>query len=392
MKPNLKSVWGLSAAHLVTDLYSPVLPAILPLLIAQYGYTYFLAGLIVSLYNITSSFAQPFVGWLYDRRGIAIHTSYSVLMSAFFISIIGLTDNYLLVLAFAALGALGHGIFHPGALGEVSRQTQDASRGRVTSYFVVGGNLGFALGPLFAGAVVGLMGLPGLVYLLIPGLVMAPLLRVILPPSGHTGRPDEAAAAPIRMGSMKPVVILVLATAFRAWTIFGSIAFLPTFLTDRGFDLITANILVSATLVAGIVGQIFGGAISDRFGRKEYTVFGLVGAVPAFYAFLMTDGFASIAALMLFGFSLWSTFSVTVAMGHEMMPGNVGLVSGLILGLAVGAGGLGVAITGYLADHISLYLGLYTLPLPVIVAVLLFLAVPYPWKALGRARRGGSGA
>ncbi|KUL03042.1 MAG: Major facilitator superfamily MFS_1, partial [Methanoculleus marisnigri] len=90
MTADTKSVWGLSAAHLVTDLYSPVLPAILPLLIAEQGYSFFLAGLIVTVYNLTSSFVQPLVGWLFDTKGFAVHISTSVLISAIFISVIGL--------------------------------------------------------------------------------------------------------------------------------------------------------------------------------------------------------------------------------------------------------------------------------------------------------------
>ncbi|WP_301664801.1 MFS transporter [Methanoculleus frigidifontis] len=385
---NTKSVWGLSTAHLVTDIYSPVLPAIMPLLIAQEGYTYFLAGLIITVYNLTSSFMQPVVGWAYDTRGIAVHVSISVLMSAVFISIIGVVTDYTLVLVCAGLAALGHAFFHPSALGTVSRLTQDASRGRITSYFVVGGNLGFAIGPICAGVVVGFFGLPGLVFLAVPGIIMAVVLRTVLPPP--PSRPPKVSALKTPAGgkaSLRPVAVLVAASALRAWAIFASVAYLPTFLTTRGFDLVTANLLVSGMLLAGVIGQVVGGTISDRYGRKEYTLVGLVAAIPLFYLFLATDGILSLAVLMIFGFTLWSTFSVTVAMGHELMPRSVGLISGLMLGLAVGAGGMGVAATGYIADAFTLNVGLFTIPLPVIAAVLLFLAVPYPWKMLRRITR-----
>ncbi|MDN7025633.1 MFS transporter [Methanoculleus sp. FWC-SCC1] len=388
MTSNTKSVWGLSTAHLVTDIYSPVLPAIMPLLIAQEGYTYFLAGLIITVYNLTSSFMQPVVGWAYDTRGIAVHVSISVLMSAVFISIIGVVTDYTLVLVCAGLAALGHAFFHPSALGTVSRLTQDASRGRITSYFVVGGNLGFAIGPICAGVVVGFFGLPGLVFLAVPGIIMAVVLRTVLPPP--PSRPPKVSALKTPAGgkaSLRPVAVLVAASALRAWAIFASVAYLPTFLTTRGFDLVTANLLVSGMLLAGVIGQVVGGTISDRYGRKEYTLVGLVAAIPLFYLFLATDGILSLAVLMIFGFTLWSTFSVTVAMGHELMPRSVGLISGLMLGLAVGAGGMGVAATGYIADAFTLNVGLFTIPLPVIAAVLLFLAVPYPWKMLRRITR-----
>lgn len=384
MTSDTKSVWGLSAAHLVTDLYSPVLPAILPLLIAEQGYSFFLAGLIVTVFNLTSSMMQPLVGWLYDTRGLAVHISVTVLISATFISVIGLLNNYYLVLASVAIAALGHALFHPSALGTVSRLTRDASRGRITSYFVIGGNLGYAVGPICAGVAVGLMGLPGLVILAIPGIVMAAVLRYVLPapmrrevpaPSSRSERPARRA-----------ITLLVAASGLRAWAIFGSVAFLPTILTLRGIDLVTANLLVSGMLIAGVVGQLVGGTLSDRYGRKEYTLIGLVTAIPPFLVFLMTDGIVSLVAMIIFGFILWSTFAVTVAMAHEIAPGNVGLVSGLMLGLAVGVGGMGVAATGWIADATSLSVGLMTIPVAIALAVPLFLAVPYPWKVFSRSR------
>ena len=384
MTSDTKSVWGLSAAHLVTDLYSPVLPAILPLLIAEQGYSFFLAGLIVTVFNLTSSMMQPLVGWLYDTRGLAVHISVTVLISATFISVIGLLNNYYLVLASVAIAALGHALFHPSALGTVSRLTRDASRGRITSYFVIGGNLGYAIGPICAGVAVGLMGLPGLVILAIPGIVMAAVLRYVLPAPGRreVPAPSSRSERPAR----RAIALLVAASGLRAWAIFGSVAFLPTILTLRGIDLVTANLLVSGMLIAGVVGQLVGGILSDRYGRKEYTLIGLVTAIPPFLVFLMTDGIVSLVAMIIFGFILWSTFAVTVAMAHEIAPGNVGLVSGLMLGLAVGVGGMGVAATGWIADATSLSVGLMTIPVAIALAVPLFLAVPYPWKVFSRSR------
>nr|WP_300999207.1 MFS transporter [Methanoculleus sp.] len=369
---------------MVTDLYSPVLPAVLPLLIAEQGYSFFLAGLIVTVYNLTSSLVQPFVGWLFDARGVAVHISVSVALSAIFISVIGLLDNYFLVLASVAVAALGHAFFHPSALGTVSRLTRDAVRGRITSYFVIGGNLGYAIGPICAGVAVGLMGLPGLVILAVPGLAMAVVLWRILPSPDRSSVPETP--APAERPAYRAIVLLVAASGLRAWAIFGSVAYLPTVLTLRGIDLVTANLLVSGMLISGVVGQVVGGALSDRYGRKEYTLIGLVAAIPPFVVFLTAGGILSLVALMIFGFILWSTFAVTVAMAHEIAPGNVGMVSGLMLGLAVGVGGMGVAVTGWIADMTTLTLALTTIPFAIVLAVPLFLVVPYPWKSLVRSR------
>ena len=237
------------------------------------------------------------------------------------------------------------------------------------------------------------MGLPGLVILAIPGIVMAAVLRYVLPapmrrevPAPSSRREVPAPSSRSERPARRAITLLVAASGLRAWAIFGSVAFLPTILTLRGIDLVTANLLVSGMLIAGVVGQLVGGTLSDRYGRKEYTLIGLVTAIPPFLVFLMTDGIVSLVAMIIFGFILWSTFAVTVAMAHEIAPGNVGLVSGLMLGLAVGVGGMGVAATGWIADATSLSVGLMTIPVAIVLAVPLFLAVPYPWKVFSRSR------
>lgn len=376
-----KTITGLAAGHLVTDIYMAVIPAMLPLLILEQGLTYFMAGLLVTTYNLASSFTQPVIGWISDKKGIAINLSYCIFLAAIFIGLMGFTSNYTLLLVFAACAALGHAIYHPVALSLVSRLCTQENRGRLTAYFVVGGNIGFSVGPVLAGAVLSGFGLPGIALLVIPSVIMAPVLYRILPkdlatkpltPSG-SGTPDQA-------NSWRPFIMLLAASTFRAWSIFAAITFLPVYLVEKGYGLATANLLVSGMLLAGVAGQIWGGGISDRYGRKEYIIGALALSLPAFYLFMMTDGIIEIAALLVFGFALWSTFSVAVAMSHEMMPSQVGLASGMMLGFAMGIGGIGAAVNGAIADHVSLEAALGTVPLPLVIAIILFTIMPYPWK------------
>ena len=113
---------------MITDIYLPVLPAILPVLIATDNYSYFAAALLVTAYNITSSFTQPVIGWLSDTRGITISISISLLISGVFIGLMGLAHNYFLIMVFAVVAALGHAFFHPTALSIVSRSCTSENR------------------------------------------------------------------------------------------------------------------------------------------------------------------------------------------------------------------------------------------------------------------------
>jgi FSR family fosmidomycin resistance protein-like MFS transporter len=296
----------------------------------------------------------------------------------------GVAQNYYLIMLFAIIAALGHACFHPTALSLVSRLCIQENRGRITSFFVVGGNFGYAIGPVLAGVLVFWLGLPGLLFLIFPALFMVFFLKYLLP-GGITGacishaRPEPKK----EVGqSRKPFMILMIVSILRAWVVFAAITFLPMFLVTRGYDLMTANIIMTLMLLSGVAGQVMGGYISDWIGRKEFMFIGLAGSIPFFYLFFWGSGLIANIAVLLFGFFLWSTFAVAVAMSHELLPQNVGLASGMMLGLAIGFGGLGVAVNGIIADHYSLAAALGTIPIPIVAAMLFMIILPYPWKSL----------
>ena len=374
-----RTVWVLSGAHLVADLYGPALPAIIALLVLQQGYSYLAAGLLITVYNSVSSFAQPVIGRIHDRRGKGLPLGVSILISGLFVPLIGVAGDYLLILLCCAIAALGHAAFHPVALATTGRLSEDANRGRLLSYFVVGGNLGFALGPVAAGAALDAFGLPGTLFLALPAIGIALLLHF-----SHTAVPGPAHSSVSRPGGeagqptdWRPMAVLLSASSLRAIVIFGSVAFLPAYLVGRGFDLLAANTLATAMLAAGVAGQMAGGALSDRRGRKEVIVAGMSLAIVTLAAFLFTGGWVSLLFLLLFGFALWSSFSVTLAIAHELMPGELGLSSGLLLGFSMGLGGLGVAVIGSLADSIGLSGALMILLYPLAAATVLMAVLPY---------------
>jgi FSR family fosmidomycin resistance protein-like MFS transporter len=200
------------------------------------------------------------------------------------------------------------------------------------------------------------------------------------------GEGGAAAPAPAPAIAWMPVAILVAAASLRSMVIFGSISFLPTYLAEGGLGLLMANTLLTVMLLVGVGGQVLGGAVSDRSGRKETILAGMVATAVFLAGFLLLPGAFGLLSLMLFGFSLWSSFSVTLAISHELLPGNLGLASGLLLGLSMGAGGVGVALIGALGDAVGLGLALWTL-----LATLLFLVLPYPWRRKEASRDAARG-
>lgn len=378
MKPIPGQVLRLALGHLGIDVYTTVIPAVIPVLVSEGGLSFLLAGLLLTAYNMTSSLVQPVFGWLADAKGRTVPLALAMLVGGVAIGLFGLTTSFPVLVLLAALAGVMHAAFHPLALSTVSRAAPEGERGRIISYFVVGGNLGFALGPLLAGFALGRFGLAGLPLVALPAILIAPLLRrSSLKVGGMAAKPADDAPGN-RPGAF---ALLSVASVIRAWALFAVLGFLPTFLVSRGIDLVGSNLITSAMLLAGVGGQLAGASLSDRFGRKEFVLVGLGLAIPAYAGFLLTDGALSLALLGLFGFSLWSTFAITVALSHELMPRAVGLASGVMLGVVVGAGGIGVAVTGYIADLWSLSFALWTV-VPVLVAsTLLYAVLPYPWKA-----------
>ncbi len=381
MPPATRTIAGLSVAHLVTDLYGPALPAIISLLILRFGYWYFAAGLLITVYNAVSSLTQPGIGWLHDRRGLQLPPSLSILLCGLFISLLGVAPGFGVMLLFCGIAALGHAAFHPVALSLTGRQSTDANRGRLISYFVVGGNLGFALGPLAAGAAIEILGQGGILLMVLPG--SRHRHGSPRPPSSYLPGPAVTVAGaspvtpPVAWGA---VALLVAGASLRSMVIFGSIAYLPTLLAGQGFDLFTANGMLTLMLLVGVGGQVLGGAVSDRSGRKETILAGMAATALFLAGFLLLPGLAGLACLMLFGFFLWSSFSVTLAIAHEFLPGNLGLASGLLLGLSMGVGGLGVALIGWIGDATGLAGAFWALLLITLLAIPLFIVLPYPWR------------
>ena len=120
------------------------------------------------------------------------------------------------------------------------------------------------------------------------------------------------------------VTLLFTVAALRSWVTFGAMTLLPTYLVLEGYSLLEATTLVSIMMIAGVAGQLSGGALSDRIGRKKVIVFTTLASIPAFIAILLTHGLFLILSMMIFGFLLWSSFSVTIALSHEMIPCKMG--------------------------------------------------------------------
>ncbi len=354
-------------------------PALLPFLAAERGYSFAALGSLVLAATIGSSLIQPLFGLVSDRVRQSWLMPAGVLIAGAGLAVVGLLDSYALTVAAIAVSGVGVAAFHP----EGARYAGIAAgvrRGRGMSMFSVGGNVGFALGPLLTTPLVLAFGLPGTLGLVVLPAIMAVVLWRGLPHLHVLEAAREAAVAASgirRVDQWGPFSVLGMMVALRSGVYFGLQAFVPLwFVTQLGTGEGTGNAALTAMLVAGALGTLAGGQLVDLVGPRTVYRGSILASIPLLVAFPLVGPTAGFGVLTLIGFVIISSFSVTVVLGQQYLPNRPGLASGVTLGLAIGMGGLVAAILGVVADAHGLETVLWIiacLPLP---AALLSMLLP----------------
>ena len=247
--------------------------------------------------------------------------------------------------------------------------------------FSLGGNIGIALGPPTITALVTTVGIAGSLGMIVPAAIVTGLLLSVLPllspPGRSTATPRDAAPGGVNMP--RAMALLVLVVTIRSWTQLGFTTFVPFYFIDElGADPSLVGPLLFVFLGAGAVGTIIAGPLADRWGARPFMLWVFVAAAPLGVLFLLSSGLMAFVTLGLFGAVLVSTFTASVVLGQAYLPRNAGMASGLVVGFAIGAGGVGVALLGVVADHWGLPAALWASALLPLVGFLAALGLPAP--------------
>ncbi len=375
----------ISVCHLLNDTIQSLLPAIYPLLKGGFHLSFAQIGLLTLTYQVTASLLQPMVGQFTDRKPLPWSLSTGMGLSMSGLLVLALAHAYGGLLAGAALLGVGSSIFHP----ESSRIARLASGGRhgfAQSVFQVGGNFGSALGPLLAAFVVLPEGRGSLAWFCLVALFGMVLLVGIGRWYSFRTRAAARGRTPERRHdlSRRQVAVavgLLVALVFSKYFYLASIgSYYIFYLMQRfGQSAQAAQTDLFLFLAAVAAGTLAGGPIGDRFGRKHVIWGSILGVLP-FTLLLPHVGLGwTIALSMVIGVVLASAFSAILVYATELLPGRVGMVSGLFFGLAFGMGGLGAAVLGVMADHAGI-VAVYRLCawLPAIGILALLLPDPQP--------------
>ncbi len=390
-----RSLIILSLGHLFLDFFSSVIPVLLAFFSVPMGLSNAQLATAASLYNFASSLLQPAFGWLTDRLGSRWIGTISLLWTMVFISgvvLIAQQGDYLLLLGALSMAALGSAAFHPQ---DAMNATQVEERLRTTSasIFFFFGNLGLMTGPLAAGFVLKSFG-PGTFPLLILAglpavLLMAtsvPMAEQKYPGSERPSRRDSASVrAPLRLGILIPLVGLI---ALRSWANFGTTTFLPKFYQDLGWDPAAYGIVASLWMLGTAVGNVAGGPLADRYGRRLVVSLSLILMAPLMFVLPMVRDVSPLPLIVAGGLTSGLSFSVVMVLAQSLLPGGKGLASGFTMGFMFASGAVGNVINGWLADWFGLSISLQSVALVALGAAVCarFLPRTRPSEATSSAR------
>jgi FSR family fosmidomycin resistance protein-like MFS transporter len=348
----------LAGGHLGTDLASGALPALLPFFVQRFDLSYTLAAVVMLASTVSSSVVQPLFGLWSDRRGAIWLLPGGVALAGVGIALAAAAPSYWLVLVMVVLSGLGIAAYHPEG-SKFAAYVSGSRRASGMSAFSIGGNAGFAMGPVLATPLVLAFGLEGGLLLALPCLAIAALilaqaryLRGFAPPRDRA----QTAAGDDRRGAL---TLLLGVVAFRSLAWFGLVTFVPLWEVSLGRSEAYGNHLLALMLLAGGAGTILAGPLADRFGRRPVLLASLAAAGPLTLVFVAVGGTIGAIALAGVGICVIGTFGVTMVMSQEYLPRHIGVASGLSIGLSIGLGGIAAVALGALADAVDLRATLY---------------------------------
>ncbi|MCL6456902.1 MAG: MFS transporter [Gorillibacterium sp.] len=358
-------LFAISFVHLLNDSIQAVIPAMNRIFLNSMHLNFTQIGFITFCLNITASIIQPLIGMYSDRKPFPWLLPLGMLSTLSGMLLLALTHSYPLVLVSVILVGLGSAVFHPES-SRVASMAAGKRRGLAQSIFQVGGNGGQALAPLFTLFILVPLGQPGTIWFtLVAGtavIIQIYVARWYGEQIAIRNRKPKLARVRIVSKQRKKQIgsalsILILLVFIRSWYHASILNYYPSFVIEHlGVSEKAAQYFLFAFLASGAAGTFLGGPLADRFGKRNVLFLSMLGSAPFALALPYAPPILALVLLLIIGFILLSSFSVSVVYAQELIPGKIGTVSGLITGLAFGLGAVGAVALGRMIDLTSLSL------------------------------------
>jgi FSR family fosmidomycin resistance protein-like MFS transporter len=345
------------AGHFFVDSLNGCRSILLTFLSISLGLTNSVLGVISTIYIISAALIQPVFGYVSDRLGVRwVVIGGTLWMGGFFTLGLVIRGNFAVVLLI--LASLGSGAFHPAGAAQATllgRQQMSGKETTAASLFFMLGQFGYFIGPIIGGALLDAWSQQGLlifsVAAIFVGIYAFIQLRHIPDLIDSRPKPAGLAGSEHRSIALIPIVALVLVAISQSWSQQNMVTFLPKYLSDLGEPAKIYGILTALYMGGSAVGNLVGGNLADRFGKQWVILAGLgLSSIPCF--FLIQSGLSPFLYLevTLAGFLNGTAYCAIVVLAQNLIPGGIGLASGLALGFIFSAGAIGASISGVLAD------------------------------------------
>jgi FSR family fosmidomycin resistance protein-like MFS transporter len=387
-----RSIGLLVLAHAATDLNQGAIPALLPFFIAEHHLSYAAAATIVFAANLVSTATQPIYGYIADRRSVPWLIPMALLCAGLGVSLTGVVPSFQAGVIVVGLSGLGVAAFHPEGARLINYLAGER-KATAMSFFAIGGQLGYAIGPLMGTAALLIWGLKGSLSLFVVPAIVAGLMMVSLP--GITaGYESKESGKRRRMGSggrdaWIPFVCLAIALLCRSIIFYGLNTFIPLFWIDvLQQSKAAGGTALTVLMASSIGGNLLGGRMADRFGYRIVSIAGFFALMIVLPLFALA---ASPTQAMLLLIPVGLAFSMPtgplVVLGQGYLPNRVGLASGVTLGLAFSFGGIMMPLLGTVADHYGLHAAIWVVALMPILCTALVFTLPGIEKATLKANK-----
>ena len=345
---------AISLSHLLNDMIQSLILAIYPLLQSEFSLTFMQIGMITLTFQLASSLLQPVVGYWTDKYPMPWSLPIGMCFTLSGLVLLALAGSFGAVLLAAALVGTGSSVFHPES-SRVARMASGGRHGLAQSIFQVGGNFGSSLGPLLAAVIIAPYGKGNVAWFVLAALLAIVVLAQIsrwysAQHRMNKGKPKATIINPLPRNKVVLAVSILLILIFSKYFYMASISSYYTFylMQKFGLSIQNAQLHLFAFLFAVAAGTVIGGPVGDKIGRK-YVIWGSILGVAPFtlilpYASLHWTGVLTV----IIGFILASAFSAILVYAQELLPGRIGMVSGLFFGFAFGMGGLGLTASTWI--------------------------------------------
>lgn len=376
------TLWSLTLGHFSVDMLAGAMPIAVGLYLKDaLGLSLAQIGLLLGAYQMTSSLTQPIFGYLSDRYGGRWFAVGGLIWLAILQGLVGFMPTFESAVVVSTLAGLGSAAFHPqGASGANIAAGEQKSAG--IAMFMLGGNGGFAVGPILAALVLGWMGVRGTAVLGLIGLLIAPFLYFLTGRAQKQGNVKKQASWKIELNPMfttTAVVALILVMSLRAMSQQSFSSFTPQFFVDiAGFSKAQASALSSLMLFVLAFGTLVGGVMADRIGGVRVMATSMLVSAPLMAAMFLLGDWRAFWIAPFLGFASGAAWPPMLVMAQSLFPKNAGVGSGVALGFVFAMGGIGLQITGWLAEphRLGLLTSMLILSIVPLITAVLVMGLP----------------